>query len=139
MKPEFFKPETQRPRSGREIVAPASSESGDTTARRQPPAYTLAQKAIQGVVWTYASFVGSKLLAFASIVILARLLAPKEFGQVGFALLVIGYLDTIGDFGVSSALIYERKRSEQAANVAFMISLITGVLWLVLATSLAPL
>lgn len=99
----------------------------------------LARKAVQGVIWTYVSFAGSKLLVFVSTVILARLLLPAEFGQVGFALLVISYMDTVGDFGVSSALIYERKRPEEAADVAFVISMATGLLWFTAAFAAAPL
>lgn len=96
-------------------------------------------RAVGSVIWTYVSLGGSKLLVFASSLILARLLTPAEFGQVGFALLVISYLDTIGDLGVSAALIYEQKRPEQAAHVAFIISLIMGIVWFVLAMLGAPL
>jgi O-antigen/teichoic acid export membrane protein len=99
----------------------------------------LGRRAVQGVLWTYVSFAGSKLLVFASTVILARLLLPAEFGQVGFALLVISYLDTVGDFGVSSALIYERDRPEEAADVSFVISLVTGLAWFAAAYAGAPL
>jgi len=95
--------------------------------------------AVRGVLWTYVSFAGGKLLGFASIIILARLLIPAEFGQLGFALVFISYLDTIGDLGVSAALIYEQKRSEQAANIAFIINLISGVLWFILVLAMAPL
>ncbi|HEX8472992.1 MAG TPA: lipopolysaccharide biosynthesis protein [Pyrinomonadaceae bacterium] len=104
-----------------------------------PAASNFAQRAVSGVLWTYVSFAGSKLLVFASTVILARLLAPAQFGEVGFALLVIAYLETIGDFGISSALIYERERPEQAANIAFVVSLATGVLWFAVAYACAPL
>ncbi|HEX8148583.1 MAG TPA: lipopolysaccharide biosynthesis protein [Pyrinomonadaceae bacterium] len=109
--------------------APAGGDAGGGLGRR----------AVQGVLWTYVSFAGSKLLVFASTVILARLLVPAEFGQVGFALLVISYLDTVGDFGVSSALIYERERPEEAADVSFVISLLTGLLWFAAAYAGAPL
>jgi len=104
-------------------------------ARRQG----IARHAVQGVMWTYVSFAGSKVLVFISTVLLARLLLPSEFGQVGFALLVISYMDTVGDFGVSSALIYERDRPEEAADVAFIISLATGLGWFAASFAAAPL
>lgn len=99
----------------------------------------IGRKAVQGVMWTYLSFAGGKLLLFASTVILARLLLPYEFGQVAFALLVIGYMETVGDFGVSSALIYERERPEEGANIAFITSIATGLLWFGAAYAAAPL
>ena len=99
----------------------------------------IAQKAAGGIFWTYVSFAGSKLLVFVSTVVLARLLIPAEFGQVAFALLVISYLETVGDFGVSSALIYERDDKEEAANAAFVISLATSALWFAVVFFAAPL
>jgi PST family polysaccharide transporter len=48
-------------------------------------------------------------------------------------------MDTVGDFGVSSALIYERKRPDEAADVSFVISIATGLLWFVTALLAAPL
>ena len=94
--------------------------------------------AAKGMVWTYASFAASKLLVFISSVILARLLLPAQFGQVGFALLVISYLDTIGSFGISEALIYEQKRSDEAAHIAFWFNVLTGLFWTSLVMLVAP-
>jgi O-antigen/teichoic acid export membrane protein len=98
----------------------------------------IARQAAGGIFWTYVSFAGGKLLVFASTVILARLLVPTEFGQVAFALLVISYLEAVGDLGVSSALIYEKDDQEEAANVSFLISITTGIVWFVLVFFAAP-
>jgi len=102
------------------------------------PVHPIGRHAVHGVLWTYLSFAGSKLLIFASTVVLARLLIPAEFGQVGFALLVIGYIDAVGDFGISSALIYEKDRPEEAADVAFIVSLVAGLFWFAVAYAAAP-
>lgn len=120
-----------------EETKPTERAAGAETPSRSSEG--LGRQAVQGVLWTYVSFAGSKLLVFASTVILARLLVPSEFGQVGFALLVISYMDTVGDFGVSSALIYERERPEEAADVAFVVSILTGLVWFAAAFFAAPL
>ena len=121
-------------------ASPATSDgTSDEAVEERPRAEGLTGQVVRGVLWTYVSFAGSKLLVFASTVILARLLVPSEFGQVGFALLVISYMDTVGDFGVSSALIYERKRPDEAADVSFVISIATGLLWFTTALLGAPL
>jgi O-antigen/teichoic acid export membrane protein len=101
-------------------------------------AEAIGRHAAHGVMWTYLSFAGSKVLIFAATVVLARVLIPSEFGQVGFALLVIGYIETVGDFGISSALIYERDRPEEAANVAFIVSVVAGLFWFAAAYAAAP-
>lgn len=103
------------------------------------PADGIGRLAVHGVLWTYLAAAGSKLLILVSTVILARVLLPAEFGQVGIALLVISYIDTVGDLGVSSALIYEREKPEEAANVTFIVSLTMGLLWFAVAYFGAPL
>ncbi len=95
--------------------------------------------AVRGVAWTYAALLGSRIVAFVSMIVLARILMPSAFGQLGFALLVITYLDALGDLGAGSALIFHQKRSKEAAQVAFRINLLTGALWWGVATMLAPL
>ena len=114
-------------------VSLSAVEEGESGAT-----HGIGRLAVHGVLWTYLSAVGSKLLIFASTVILARVLLPVEFGQVGFALVVISYLDTVGDLGVSSALIYEREKPEEAANVTFIVSLAMGLLWFAIAFAAAP-
>ncbi|MBN1569681.1 MAG: lipopolysaccharide biosynthesis protein [Acidobacteria bacterium] len=102
-------------------------------------AYTIwAGRTIRGVAWTYAAVAGSRVAAFASLIVLARILTPSAFGQLGFALLVITYLDALGDLGAGSALIFYRKKSEEAAQTSFRINLITGALWWCAVTALAP-
>ena len=110
-----------------------------TREPERPSANRVFAGAVRGLVWTYASFAGSKLLVFVATVILARLLMPADFGQVAFALVVISYLDTVGDLGISEALIYKQDRVEDAANITFIISLLTGAVWFLLILAMAPL
>jgi len=90
---------------------------------------SIGRKAIKGIFWSYASFLGGKFLVFLSTIILARLLSPVEFGQMGFALVVLGYVNSVGDFGLTSALIFERKQVQEAATITFFITVAASVLW----------
>ncbi|MGA1875731.1 MAG: oligosaccharide flippase family protein, partial [bacterium] len=71
--------------------------------------------------------------------ILARLLVPEDFGLMTFGLLIIAYIETVGDFGISMALIYWPSRRNEAAQVTFIMNLIMGLVWLPFSWSLAPL
>ncbi|HEY0738372.1 MAG TPA: lipopolysaccharide biosynthesis protein [Herpetosiphonaceae bacterium] len=100
---------------------------------------SLGKKTAQGVFWNYISFAGGKFLTFISTIILARLgLGPDQFGEVAIALLAITYLEAIGDLGIAAALIYQRDDVERASQVAFVISIIMGVVLWALATLSAP-
>jgi PST family polysaccharide transporter len=98
----------------------------------------LSNQAVKSTFWAYLSFVTGKALVFVSTIILARLLAPAEFGIVGFCLIAIQYLDVLNGLGVESALIARRDKVEQAANAAFALSIGSSLVLYILAWFAAP-
>ena len=93
----------------------ASPGVGRTTAR--------------AAVWAFASTGGSKLITLIALTVLARFLAPAEFGLLAFALVYITYAETIGDLGSGMALVYWPDRREEAAQVTFVINVVAGLFW----------
>jgi PST family polysaccharide transporter len=85
----------------------------------------LARAAVRGTTWTYIAFFSSKLVVFATTVILARYLTKSDFGVVGYAVTIIGFLDVAKDLGIGAALIYHRE--EEAVPTAFWLSLTTNL------------
>lgn len=98
----------------------------------------LGRRTAAGVVWAMLGAGAGKFLTLASIAILARLLAPAEFGLFAFALVYIAYLETLGDLGTGSALVYWPDRARDVAQVTFALNLLTGVAWFLLTWVLAP-
>lgn len=94
---------------------------------------------VSGTFWNYGIFAASKGLVFISTIILARILAPDDFGLLALGLLAINYLDTLSDFGVGAALVYRQEDPAKSANVAFTLSVVTGLLLTAAAIVLAPL
>jgi O-antigen/teichoic acid export membrane protein len=93
------------------------------------------------VAWNYTSFVLGKGLAFLATAVLARLLTPVEFGVVGFATLVVSFLDATRGLGLGAALIQRREDTEtigEVASTAFTLNLGLGVLLTGLAFASAP-
>jgi O-antigen/teichoic acid export membrane protein len=88
--------------------------------------------------WAFVATAGTRLVTLLSLVIVARLLSPADFGLLAFALVYITYAETIGDLGTSAALIYWKDRREDAAQVTFVVNLVMGVLWCALTLLLAP-
>ncbi|HEX2087325.1 MAG TPA: oligosaccharide flippase family protein [Solirubrobacteraceae bacterium] len=86
-----------------------------------------------GIVWSTASFVGTKALTFVSTVALARLLAPSDFGVVAAILVVVGVLELLSDLGMRSVVVYEQEegvtpRVQTAYTVNLLIAAaLTGV------------
>ena len=101
-----------------------TTPSGRTTAR--------------AAAWAFASTGAAKLITLLSLIVLARLLAPREFGLLAFAMTYIMYAETIGDLGSAEALVYWPIRREDAAQVTFIINVATGIFWTCLTFLIAP-
>jgi PST family polysaccharide transporter len=102
------------------------------------PAPTSTARILNGLFWAASSFVGGKLLVFGSVVVLARLLAPRAFGEVALATTTITVLEILGTLGLTSALIFEEQEWRAAANICFWITVATSALEVAGAWVLAP-
>lgn len=98
----------------------------------------LARETVRGLVWSLTTTAAGRLISLATLAVLARLLAPQDFGLLAFALVFIGYLETVGDLGTGMALIFWPERWRDVAQLTFMISLVTGFFWLGVAVLAAP-
>ncbi len=99
---------------------------------------SIGSRAASGVLWSVAAMAGAKAASVLAVAVLARLLAPQHFGLFAFALAFLAYVDTVSDLGMGMALIYWRDRSEDAAQVTFVISVLMSVLLFGLTFALAP-
>src|SRR5206468_2118109 len=66
-----------------------------------------------------------KVAVLASTIVLARLLAPTDFGVVAIALVFITYADVVTDLGVAQALVFlppDRRRNDAALVVCLAVS-----------------
>lgn len=98
----------------------------------------LGLRTARGVLWALGSTIGGRLVSLLSLAILARLLAPAEFGVLAVALAVLAYLDTIGDLGTSAALVYWPSRWREVAQVTFVVGIASSLVWLLATIAFAP-
>jgi hypothetical protein len=98
----------------------------------------LAQRTITGIFWIYTSYFGGRIMTLITTAILARLLAPDDFGVIQAAMTFIVFLELFSNIGVNDALIYNTKEQEQTADTVFIINVALGVLQFVLALMIAP-
>ncbi|MEO8380450.1 MAG: lipopolysaccharide biosynthesis protein [Acidobacteriota bacterium] len=92
----------------------------------------------RAAMWAFASMMGARLVTLVGLTLLARLLAPREFGLLAFAMAYIVYVETIGDLGTGTALIYWPNRRDDAAQITFLINLSAGVFWCLITLVIAP-
>jgi PST family polysaccharide transporter len=98
----------------------------------------ISQATARGMAWSMAATVGGRIISLASLTVLARLLAPQDFGLLAFALAFLAYLETVGDLGTGAALIYWPQRWRDVAQLTFAANLAMGFLWLGITWVSAP-
>ncbi len=78
------------------------------------------------------------LLRIGSLMVLARLLSPKDFGLVGMVTAFTGILTLLRDFGLSSAAIQRTTVTEEQISTLFWINIVLGALLGLIAVAMAP-
>lgn len=63
---------------------------------------------------------------FASMVVLARLLTPADFGLFAMATPFVWIFMTVGDLGLAAALLQQRDLNERQASAVFLVNLLAG-------------
>jgi O-antigen/teichoic acid export membrane protein len=97
----------------------------------------LKEKTIRGGVARLVAQAASFILRVGSLMILARLLMPKDFGLVGMVTAFTGVLDLFRDFGLSAAAIQRSTVTDEQVSTLFWINLAVGALLGLLALALA--
>jgi PST family polysaccharide transporter len=118
---------------------PFTVVGGDARAPRGARSVSLGGQILRGGILSYGSFLVSRALVFLSTLVLARLLAPKDFGLVGLALLIVGFLDVAKNLGVTSALIFRQDIADEDADEVFVLNLLSGLVFFGLCWVLSPL
>lgn len=95
-------------------------------------------KAIRGLPWTVMTYAGSKAIALASTVVLARLLTPADFGTVALAFLAINLIAIFRDLGLGAALILRQDLDRRAQGTVLGLMLGMGALMTALVIGLTP-
>lgn len=100
---------------------------------------SLKQSATSGVKWSSVSQVGRQGMQWVTIIILARLLSPSDFGLIGMVMVVIGFVGLFKDLGTSAAVIQRKGVSEELLSSIFWVNVAFGVLAMVVLFVLSPL
>lgn len=101
---------------GTEIVAAVDQEP------------SLTRAAITGGFWTVLNNLALKASGGVKTILLARLLAPEDFGLAGLALVCVGTLNMLSNPGVITALIQKKELDRDDLNVGWWIHAARGCL-----------
>lgn len=98
----------------------------------------LAERVVDGLTWTGGAFAGLRLLGTAQTIVLARLLAPADFGTYGMVSIATGTLTMLTGFGIGEGVIQSRHDSRATLDSAFCLNLARGLVLYALVFASAP-
>jgi O-antigen/teichoic acid export membrane protein len=113
------------------MTAPSPVEQGEPTP-------SLRGSILKGAVWTVGALWATRALGVFSTAILARLLAPQDFGLIAMASVVTGLLNVMFTYGIDTALIQNAETTRADWDTAWTVRLIQGAVLSGLVVLLAP-
>jgi O-antigen/teichoic acid export membrane protein len=98
----------------------------------------LKQRTIRGSFAKLCAQGANFFLRVGSVMILARILDPKDFGLVGMVTAVTGVLSLFRDFGLSTATVQRDNITDEQISTLFWINLSVGALLAIFSLAIAP-
>lgn len=98
----------------------------------------IKQRAIRGSLAKLSAQGANYVVRIGSLMVLARLLSPKDFGIVGMVTAFSGVLDMFRDFGLSAVTVQRADVTEDQISTLFWINILVGVLLGCLMMAVAP-
>ena len=83
---------------------------------------------MRGVGWVGGLRLITRIVSFARIAILARLLSPVQFGVFGIAMLVTALLEVLTETGINVILVQEKNDIKEYVDSAWIVSIIRGII-----------
>lgn len=91
------------------------------------PGDTLTSRAVNAGFWAYALTLGIRGLRTIRVVVLARILAPADFGLMAIALLTVDLINSFTNTGFDQALIQREGDIDDHLDAAWTVSIARGL------------
>ena len=88
---------------------------------------SIRERTLVGAGWMILWRVATRILGFASTLVLARVLVPADFGLVAIATTYIGAFDAFSIFGLQDAIIRSPDYDRGMLDTAFTLSVLRGL------------
>lgn len=99
---------------------------------------SLRSKTLSGVFWAFVERIGTQAVQFAVTIVLARLLAPDDYGVIAITAVFIAFSHLFVDCGLGSALIRKNDRTNNDFSTVFWTNLALALVCYSVLFVLAP-
>jgi len=126
--PEYFAKVNSRldpePNNPTDIVAEVAAPISAPPQKPKPADRTI----IRAMAWTGGAKWAIQLLTWASTIVVARILAPSDYGLFGMAAIYLGLVAVVSEFGLGQAVITMREMGEEQIAQLNSLSIAAGAL-----------
>ncbi len=112
-----------------------SKETGNNLAKSGE---SLSQRVVRGGIWVFGLRITERAFGLIRLIILARVLAPHDFGLMGIALLTMATLETFSQTGFHAALIQKKDNTKTYLDAAWTVLILRGFLLFTILFFIAP-
>ena len=102
------------------------------------PEQSLKNKTLKGVIWSSVERFSIQGVQFLVMLVIARILDPKDFGLVGMLAIFLAVAQSLMDSGFSQALIRKQDRTEIDNNTVFYFNIVVSVFLYLILFAIAP-
>ena len=99
---------------------------------------SLSQRVVKGGFWVFSLRIIQRIFGIIRLIILARILAPHDFGLLGIALLTLGTLETFSQTGFIAALIQKKDDIKDYLDSTWTVSILRGLILFTILYLIAP-
>ncbi|WP_413378015.1 lipopolysaccharide biosynthesis protein [Alkalihalobacillus sp. 1P02AB] len=92
----------------------------------------LKRKIINGFGWSFVGTLVQNITKFLTLVVLARLITPEEFGVITASMVVISFSVIFTTLGVGQAIVQRPKINKNLIRTGFTLSIAMGIIFSVL-------
>jgi O-antigen/teichoic acid export membrane protein len=98
----------------------------------------LKGRSVRGGAVTITAQAIKFVLRMGSTVVLARLLSPEDYGLIGMATVIVGFVQLFKDLGLSAATVQKAEINHQQVSTLFWINLVVSWIIALVVVGLAP-
>ena len=98
----------------------------------------LKKRAVRGGAATFAGQIVVKGIQFGSLMVLCRILTPRDFGLIAMIRCVTSFAEMFKDPGLSMATVQKEKVTHDQVSMLFWINLVLSISTMIVVIALAP-
>ncbi|QGQ94419.1 colanic acid exporter [Paenibacillus psychroresistens] len=87
---------------------------------------SLKIKGITAMKWSSMGTLFSIVIQVTQLITISRMLKPSDYGLIGMIMVVIGFAATLGDMGISNAIIHRQQVTKNQLSSLYIVNLVTS-------------